>query len=79
MTDRLRALLKRIAGESVAWAKAGIVVANDITADGSSKGDLILAATPENGYALQWDDDGDGFIESSTNSQNVAIPTWSAQ
>jgi hypothetical protein len=56
------------------WAKAGIMIANDIIADGSSKGDLILATTPENGYALQWDDDSDGFVESSTNIDSTSYP-----
>ncbi|RMB23561.1 DUF1349 domain-containing protein, partial [Haloplanus aerogenes] len=37
-------------------------------------GDLILATTPENGYALQWDNDGDGFIESSTNIDSTMYP-----
>ena len=56
------------------WAKAGLLVANDITAPGSSKGDLILATTPENGYALQWDDDGDGYVDTSKHEGSVSYP-----
>ncbi len=37
------------------WAKAGIMVRDDITDANASPGFLILAVTPGNGYALQWD------------------------
>ncbi|WP_380677643.1 S8 family serine peptidase [Salinigranum sp. GCM10025319] len=56
------------------WAKAGLMIANDITAPGSSAGDLLLATTPENGYALQWDSDGDGYVDTSEHTGNVSYP-----
>jgi subtilisin len=56
------------------WAKAGLMIANDITAPGSSAGDLILAVTPENGYALQWDSDGDGYVDTSQHTGATSYP-----
>jgi hypothetical protein len=56
------------------WAKAGLMIANDITAPGSSAGDLVLATTPENGYALQWDSDGDGYVDASQNTGSTTYP-----
>lgn len=45
------------------WAKAGIMVRDDITMYGSSDGYCIVAATPGNGYAFQWDSRGDGMLD----------------
>jgi hypothetical protein len=50
------------------WAKSGIVVRNDITKAGSPAGYLILVTTPGNGYALQWDSNGDGTLDSNINT-----------
>lgn len=50
------------------WAKSGIMVKNDITADGSSQGYAFMTATPSNGYGFQWDSDGDGFLDSNQNT-----------
>jgi hypothetical protein len=56
------------------WSKSGIMVANDITAAGSSAGDLLVAVTPGNGFAVQWDDDGDGFVDANTNVGTTTYP-----
>jgi hypothetical protein len=56
------------------WAKSGLMIANDITAGGSSAGDVIVAVTPGNGFAFQWDDDGDGFIEQHTSAGSTSYP-----
>jgi hypothetical protein len=48
------------------WAKAGIMVRDNITKSGSSPGYVILAATPGHGITLQWDSDGNGYLDSFT-------------
>jgi hypothetical protein len=58
------------------WAKAGIMVRNDITDASHSPGFVILAVTPGNGYALQWDSDGDGQLDSNQSHGSVAYPSW---
>ncbi|MFI7405739.1 alpha-N-acetylglucosaminidase TIM-barrel domain-containing protein [Streptomyces sp. NPDC049541] len=45
------------------WARAGLVVRNDLAAQGST-GYVNLAVTPSNGCALSWDSDGDGRFDS---------------
>ncbi|WP_329244750.1 alpha-N-acetylglucosaminidase C-terminal domain-containing protein [Streptomyces sp. NBC_01478] len=45
------------------WARAGLIVRNDLSADGSA-GYVNLAVTPSNGCALSWDTDGDGRFDS---------------
>lgn len=51
------------------WSKAGIMVANDITAPGGSSnasiGDVFMAVTPDNGFQSNFDTDGDGYIDQS--------------
>jgi hypothetical protein len=63
------------------WAKAGIMVRDDITAPNSSPGYLILAEAPGKGYVLQWDSDGDGQLDSNSSpadqgSGTAAYPSW---
>jgi hypothetical protein len=58
------------------WAKAGIMVRNNITDAGGSTGFLILAVTPGNGYALQWDSDGNGQLDSNQSHGTVSFPAW---
>ncbi|MDH6110170.1 hypothetical protein P3T36_006666 [Kitasatospora sp. MAP12-15] len=63
------------------WAKAGIMVRNDVTAPGSSPGYLILAVTPGNGYVLQWDSTGSGQLDSNSAPSDSGLgaasyPTW---
>ena len=50
-----------LAGPTGGWARAGLIVRNDLSADGGgSAGYVNLAVTPSNGCALCWDADGDG-------------------
>ena len=58
------------------WAKAGIMVRNDITNASGSPGFVILAVTPGNGYALQWDSDANGQLDSNTSQASVTSPSW---
>ncbi|MFE5581885.1 NEW3 domain-containing protein [Kitasatospora sp. NPDC056531] len=63
------------------WAKAGIMVRNNITEPGRSTGYLILAEAPGKGYVLQWDSDGDGKLDSNSapanqGSGSASYPSW---
>jgi hypothetical protein len=58
-----------------AWAKAGIVVRNDLSA-ARSPGYVILSATPSNGVVMQWDSNGDGLLDATLNTGFSAYPTY---
>ncbi len=55
------------------YGKAGIMVRNDITGSGASPQGVTLLASPQSGIQLQWNSDGDDFIDSVTPA-NGAIP-----
>lgn len=56
------------------WARAGLIVRNDLTAKGSS-GYVNLAVTPSNGCALSWDADGNGRLDTvATAGGSVTAP-----
>lgn len=64
-----------------AWAKAGIMVRNDVTNANSSPGFVILAEAPGHGYVVQWDSNGDGQLDSNSAPSNTGLgtavyPTW---
>ena len=64
-----------------AWAKAGIMVRNDITDAAASPGFLILAEAPGHGYVVQWDANGDGRLDANSAPSNeglgtAAYPSW---
>ncbi|SEG72725.1 NPCBM-associated, NEW3 domain of alpha-galactosidase [Actinacidiphila yanglinensis] len=64
-----------------AWAKAGIMVRNDITGTNTSPGFLILVEAPGKGYVIQWDANGDGQLDSNSAPNNTGIgtaayPSW---
>jgi len=46
--------------------RTGIMVRKDISKPGQAPGYLILGASPANGFALEWDSDGDGRIDRRT-------------
>jgi Alpha galactosidase A/Alpha galactosidase C-terminal beta sandwich domain/NPCBM-associated, NEW3 domain of alpha-galactosidase len=58
------------------WAKAGIMVRNDITNANASAGFLALVATPGNGYLLDWDSNGDGRLDSQDSVVTATYPSW---
>ncbi|MEV6540595.1 NEW3 domain-containing protein [Streptomyces sp. NPDC051665] len=58
------------------WAKAGIMVRNDLTQPNASPGYVALVATPGNGYLLDWDSDGDGKLDSQDSAGTAAYPSW---
>lgn len=60
------------------WSgRMGIIVRNDIARPGESAGYLILASSPANGSALEWDADGDGHIDGRTELDGYTLwPHW---
>lgn len=62
-------------GATGPWAKAGIVMRNDLSAPGS-RGYAIVATTPENGWSFQWDADGDGLLDGQSQTGLVSYPSW---
>ena len=61
-------------GDTSAWAKAGIVARNDLTA--SSPGYAMVAVTPGNGCAFQWDGTGGGQLNQSATTGDSVYPMW---
>lgn len=60
------------------YGQVGLMVRNDISKAGqSSAGYVILHASPEEGYSLEWDSDGDGRIDKHTEFQGYTYwPHW---
>ena len=59
------------------WAKAGIIIRNDVTAANTSPGYVLLAETPGNGYILDWDANGDGQLDSQDGGNQTSVwPSW---
>jgi hypothetical protein len=46
--------------------RAGLMVRQDISKPGQSAGYLVFGASPANGFALEWDSNGDGRIDKRT-------------
>ncbi|MFI9724258.1 NEW3 domain-containing protein [Streptomyces sp. NPDC052396] len=57
------------------WAKAGIMVRNDITGPDASPGYVILAVAPGKGYVLQWDSTGSGHLDANSAPTNQGTGT----
>ncbi|HWG27546.1 NEW3 domain-containing protein [Actinospica sp.] len=59
------------------WAKAGIIMRNDVTGANTSPGYVLLAETPGNGYILDWDANGDGQLDSQDGGNQTSVwPSW---
>ncbi|MDX2548870.1 DUF1349 domain-containing protein [Streptomyces sp. WI04-05B] len=59
------------------WAKAGVVLRNDLTDDGSSAGYAAVVVTPNNGVSFQRDSTADGYLDQLTNTAaTVKAPVW---
>jgi hypothetical protein len=60
------------------WAKAGLVMRNDLTKNHLSPGYVALVVTPGNGVSLQWDGDGNGILDSFVvaGAGSVHAPVW---
>ncbi len=88
-TDQYGSVFRSISGDfnatvqvigqqnSNAWAKAGIMVRNNMSAAGNSTGYAFAAVTPGNGYAWQTDSNADGFLDANTNGGTPSVyPTY---
>ncbi len=62
------------------YAKAGIMVRNNITQAGQSPGYVILFVSPAHGFELEWDNNGGGFIDTGTPRGGTptvtSYPSW---
>jgi hypothetical protein len=61
------------------YAKAGIIVRNDMTGSGSTPEGVILFESPSGGIQLEWDNNGGNYINSVTppNGTNPELlPVW---
>jgi hypothetical protein len=58
------------------WAKAGIMVRNDITDATGSPGFLILATTPGNGYLLDWTSGTSPQLDAQDTVGVATYPSW---
>jgi len=58
------------------WAKTGIMVRNDMPAAGSSAGYAVMAVTPSNGVVLEYDSNGDGYLDSEAKTTGIKAPVW---
>lgn len=58
------------------WAKAGIMIRNDVSAAGSSPGYVFIAAAPSF-WEFTFDNDSDGYVESGPkSSERATFPCW---
>ena len=61
------------------FAKAGIIVRNDMTASGTGPEGVILFESPSGGIQLQWDDNGGTYIDQVTPANGTipeSLPVW---
>jgi hypothetical protein len=61
------------------YAKAGIIVRNDMTGSGTTPEGVILFESPSGGFQLEWDSNGGDYINSVTppNGTNPELlPVW---
>jgi hypothetical protein len=61
------------------YAKAGILVRNDMTGSGTSPEGVILFESPSGGIQLEWDSDGGDYIDSVTPPNGTipeSLPVW---
>lgn len=57
--------------------RGGIIIRNDISRPGESKGYVILDMSATAGYAMQWDSDGDGRVDLHTEIDGYTTwPCW---
>lgn len=59
------------------WAKAGVVLRNNVAGAKSSRGYAVMVLTPGNGVSLQWDSNGNGDLDSfATAATGTKAPVW---
>lgn len=55
-------------------AKAGVMIRNDIEESGDSPGYVVCAVSPEEGFLMQWDADGDGYLDTTRRAADTTYP-----
>ena len=63
---------------SNSWAKAGLMIKNDISKNAESQGYAIMAVTPGNGYVFQWDSTPNGRLNQNANQDTSTYECWLA-
>jgi Alpha galactosidase A/Alpha-galactosidase, CBM13 domain/Alpha galactosidase C-terminal beta sandwich domain/NPCBM-associated, NEW3 domain of alpha-galactosidase len=61
------------------YAKAGIMVRNDITGSGTSPEGVVLFESPSGGIQLEWDSNGGNYVDSVTPANGTipeSLPVW---
>jgi hypothetical protein len=61
------------------YAKAGIIVRNDMTGSGSTPEGVLLFESPSGGIQLEWDSGGGNYVDSVTPSNGAnpeLLPVW---
>lgn len=58
------------------YARAGLVIRNDLTKQNKSAGYINLAVTPDHGCMLSWDSNGDGTLDSKKNVTSFNGPQY---
>jgi hypothetical protein len=61
------------------YAKAGLLVRNDITASGQAPEGVILFESPSGGIQLEWNDNGGTYIDTVTPANGTipaSLPVW---
>jgi hypothetical protein len=61
------------------YAKAGIIVRNDMTGSGTTPEGVILFESPSGGIQLEWDNNGGDYIDSVTPANGTnpdLLPVW---
>jgi hypothetical protein len=61
------------------YAKAGIIIRNDMAGSGSTPEGVLLLASPSGGIQLQWDDNGGDYVDTVTPSNGTnpeLLPVW---
>ena len=74
-TGQVTALVQQL--DTNGWAKSGVAVRNDFSRPGLSAGYAAVVITPANGVSLQWDSNGDGYLDGMTSAAVATTsPVW---
>ena len=58
------------------WAKAGIMVKNDMSLSGTSTGYVFMVITPGHSYSYQRDSDNNGYLNTNNQGGSTAYPAY---
>jgi hypothetical protein len=61
------------------FAKAGLIVRNDMTGSGTTPEGVLLFESPEGGIQLEWDSNGGDYVDSVTPADGTSpelLPVW---